>query len=856
MKLAEYRRKRDAARTNEPFGAEPARPRAPTVAGPFVVHLHDATRTHYDLRLGVGGVLASFAVPKGPSLDPEQKHLAIHTEDHPIEYLDFEAVISEESYGAGPMIVWDRGSVRYLDGSAEEGLEKGKLDFVLSGYKLRGRFALVRLKNEKTQWLLFKKKDAFSSTTRDLQAEEPRSVLSGLTVAELAAAPRLARAIEARAAEHGAPAREGPPRFVAPMLCGAAAAPVADPGFLYELKLDGVRIVAVKDGHDVSLTYRSKRDATASYPEITRAVRALAAPRLVLDGEIAAFDEAGRPSFQRLGHRIHLTRASDVRRATYETPVVYVVFDLLAIGARDLTGLPLVTRKALLRELMPGGGVVRALDHLEDDGAPLLAFCRAQHLEGVVAKRKTSLYRPGPRRSDDWLKLKCERDEDFVVVGVTRGGGGRRDLGALDIATYQGDDLVLRGKVGSGFDDRTIELLLGLLEPLGTPMSTARGKLVPAPRGRTFVRPELVVRVRFLGWSDEGQVRFPVFHGIRNDVAARDCTAGPPVALEELARAAPPVAEEPEPPPGVASREGGARRVAITNRNKLFWPAEGLTKGDLIAYYEAVAPVLLPYLRDRPVVLVRYPDGVEGKSFFQWNVPPGLPSWVQTLKLPPRGEDKHEKHVFLINDVDSLLHIANLACIPIHILACRAESLDVCDFVTIDFDLKGPPLPGAVELAHTLRGLLGAAGLAGYAKTSGQTGLHVLVPLGPSVSFDAARALADLLGRLVVARHPKTATMERIVSKRNGRILVDTGQVGPARTIVSPYSVRAAPRATVSTPLAWDEVTPALEPGLYTIRSLPERLEARGDPMATMLADRPDLGAALVAIERLVSGKA
>jgi len=854
MKLSDYKKKRDPAQTNEPFGPEPGRT-APTLAGSYVVHLHDATRRHYDLRIEIGGVLASFAVPRGISLDPSQKHLAVNTEDHPLDYLDFEAVIPDGQYGAGAMILWDRGRVRYLDGPAEEEKERGKLDLELSGYKLHGRYALVRLKNSAkgNEWLLFKKADAWSSTSRDLLAEQPRSVLSGLTVDELAEAPRIARQLEERAAELGAPVGSVDPRRLEPMLCASEGAPTHGDGWVYELKLDGVRLLARKEGRTAVLTNRRHRNETARYPEVARAIAALAPASVVLDGEIVAFDEQGRPSFQLLGRRMHLEGAREVQAAMADIPVLYVVFDLLAIGERDLRGLPLAQRKELLRRLLPAPGVMRVLDDIEGDGRQLLEFCRERHLEGVVAKRAGSPYRAGPRRTDDWVKMKCERDDEFVVVGWTVGERGRGRLGALDIATYRGEELVYRGKVGSGLDERQIDLLLERMAPLVSERPTVGGKLTSAPRGRTFVRPELVVSVRYLGWTDEGSVRHPVYRGLREDKSARDCTASP--AHEAQPQKPPPYSDAVVTARAsqAASRpEEKIRNVAITNRTKVLWPGDGYMKQDLWNYYRAVAPMLLRYLHERPIVLVRYPDGIDGKFFFQWNVPAGMPDWIRTLTIRREEEDR-EVNVFLIDDVESLLYIANLACIPIHILASRADSIDECDFFTIDFDVKNSSLAEAVKIAHTLRELLEALGLPGYPKTSGQTGLHVLVPLGPGVSFTTARALADLVGHLLCRTHPKTATMERVVARRGPRVYVDTGQTGRSRTIVAPYSVRATPGARVSTPLAWDEVTLDLDPARFTITTVPARIAERGDPMMPLLGARPNVPKAVAKLEALSS---
>lgn len=851
--LKSYRDKRHDG-TNEPLGDEPGERAPSTWRGAFVVHQHDATHMHWDLRLEIGGVLASFAIPKGPTLHPDARHFAAHTEDHPIEYLDFEAVIPDGNYGAGPMICWDFGAVRYLDACAEDGLRDGKLHFSLEGRKLLGRFGLVRTKAKGkkgelgSEWLLLKKADAAASTTRDILAEQPRSVLSGLTISELASARALGEAVihEARTLRRKHRLKDGravDARKLSPMLCSFGDVP--GEGYVYELKMDGVRVIAGKDARGVELTYRSGRSTTAAYPEVARAVAALPVDELVLDGEIVAFDEAGRPNFERLARRIHGKPRTSFESALCEVQVVFVVFDLLSVGGVSLCELPLIARKALLRRLVPGAGIVRALDHLERGGQELLAFCRENKLEGVVSKRADSPYVAGPGRTSHWIKTKCEQEACFVVVGYTHGEGSRHRLGALDLASFEGDDLVLRGRVGSGLSDDRVDDLLARLAPLtlearrgaarpregaGPPV---RGDFESAPRGRVHVRPELVVRVRYLEWSEEGALRFPVFLGLEHDVDPASCRVGP--HDEDHAVGAAP--EAPAAAPEIS--------VRISNRGKVFWP-DGTTKGDLIDYYAAIAPVLLPYLEDRPVMLVRYPDGVEGKSFYQWNVPHGMPSWVRSVELGKHARSAEEadqkKHVFLIDRLESLLYIANLACIPVHILGSRVASPDVSDFLVIDFDVAQSSLAVAVQLAFTLRGLLDELGLCGFPKTSGQTGLHVFVPLGAGFTPAAARTLADLLGRLIVERHPEDATVERVVERRGAKVYVDTGQTGASRTIVAPYSLRAAKEPRVSTPLAWAELDATLDPAAFTLRSVPPRVAAHGDPMAGLLAGRADAG--------------
>ncbi len=849
-----------------------------------MVHLHDATRTHYDLRLQIGGTLKSFAVPKGPTLDPTKKHLAVLTEDHPLEYLDFEQVIPAGNYGAGPMIAWDRGRVRYLDGTAEEGLARGKLDFELSGFKLHGRFALIETGHRKgkgskadgKEWLLVKKPDAHAST-RDIVTEEPRSVLGGLSVEELAAREALDAELVARAAGLGAPVGEVSVERLTPMLCATEGGRLDDATRLYELKLDGVRIVADRRGRAVALRYRNGRSATAAYPEIARAVAALAPERVVLDGEIVAFDAEGRPTFERLGPRIHAERPLDVLRAQAEVPVTFLVFDLIALGDRDLTSLPLVRRKELLSEVVRGRGLLRALDHIENDGEALFRFCRDQRLEGVVAKKKQSPYRPGPQRTDDWIKIKCDRDDEFVVVGWVPGKGTRARLGALCLGSFGPSGLVYRGRVGSGLDDASIDDLLARLGPGEIPGFPGVGGPPAEAKGARWVRPEVVVSVRFLGFTPEGHLRHPVFRGVREDLEPAACRAMPPeeaaaagaLSLEAGGEssasgdggdvptgAVPDEDAAPAPARRATTRAAPARsRVAITNRDKVFWPDEGYTKGDLIGYYRAVAPAMLPFLDDRPVVMVRYPDGIRGKSFFQWNVPQGTPDWLRRAVLVRDDDDKREKVVFLIDDVDSLVYLANLGTIPLHVLACREETRNYCDFLTIDFDIGEHPFERAVVLALTLREILDEVGLVGFPKTSGQKGLHVLVPLGPGVPFDAAKILCELFGRLIVARHPKLATLERRVDKRGGRALIDIGQTGPSRTIVAPYSVRAWPGATISTPLYWEEVHVALDPRRFTMVSVPSRLAESGDPFEHILDAHPDIPSAVQKLEAMSTPK-
>jgi len=863
--LQRYRSKRDPRTSNEPFGPERIPSPETRVAeapqgtwhGDFVVHLHDATNRHYDLRLQVAGRLLSFAIPKGLSLNPEHKHLAIQTEDHPIEYLDFEDVIPEGNYGAGAMIVWDTGRVTYLDYNAEDGLQKGKLDFVLYGRKVQGRFALVetgkRLKPppKQRQWLLLKKTDAHASKTIDLVEQEPHSVLSSMTVDELAKREQVAAALQAKALKLGAvPGRVD--ATLEPMLCSDEGASLESKGFIYELKLDGVRILAEKRGDRASLRYR-KSGTTMSYPEIARAVRSLAPVEVVLDGEIVAFDSEGKPSFQRLAQRIHAQRPHDIRRISIEVPVTYLVFDLLQLGDLDLRPLPLHTRKELLAELIPGKGFIRLLDHI-DDGKLLFQLCEAQGLEGVIAKRRDATYQAGPRRTGNWVKIKRQHDDDFVVVGWTSGQGNRSHLGSLEIASFDGHNYRYRGRVGTGLDGALIDRLLLDFKGMARASSAAIGEPIEDGSVRHFVEPKIVISVQYLHWTDDGRLRQPVFRGLRKDVSPEDCRAAPLDERIEQELAAPPTAPEPVAQTNASASSNAAaakRRVVLVNQSKVFWPEEGYTKGDLLDYYAAIAEVMLPHLKDRPVMLVRYPDGITGKSFYQWNIPQGTPTWLRTLSLRDEDESNKEVTTFLLDDADGLLHVINLGCIPLHVLAAREGTLSECDFLTLDLDPGEQPFSVVIRMTLAVKEILDEIGLLGFVKTSGQVGMHVLVPLGPGVSFVMARSLADLIGRLLQVRHPDVSTMERRIDDRKGRLFIDTGQTGRSRTIVAPYSVRAYQGATVSTPLDWEEVHLALNPRELNMFTVPDRARERVDPMLDLLTTTPDVADAVLKLQAL-----
>ncbi len=841
-----YRRKRRAGATNEPFGGDGgARPRA------FVVHKHAATRLHWDLRLEWNGLLWSWAVPRGPSLDPEEKRLAVKVEEHPIDYLDFEGVIPKGNYGAGGMIVWDRGQWEPFD-EPQGAFEAGMIHFELRGFKLHGIWTLVRIQKDPKNWLLIKKSDDWAlPVARREAAEEPefdeRSVLSGMTVEELAAGAT--RAPELRAALDTLDAPKQPLRLsrFTLMLAETADAPFTDPDWLFELKYDGFRLLVVReDGADPVLRYRSGRDATSVYPDLVRAVRKLPYPRFVIDAEVVVLGEGGRPSFQALQRRVQLKRRVDVEQATVSLPATLFCFDLVSFEDYDLRGLPLVERKRLLQMMLPTLGPLRYSDHIAEQGEALFEAARGMGLEGIMAKRASAPYRS--KRSADWQKILVERRGDFVIVGFTAAQGSRVGLGALHLAAYDDGTLRYAGKVGTGFGDELLQSLRVLLDGItrdtpafeGDPEAASWRSAKTAAAANTWVEPRLVAEVRYKEMTGDELLRHPVFVRLRDDKPPVECAL--PVVRDRLAEASLPQ----------ETLRAETRELKLTNRKKVFWPDEGYTKGDLIDFYRAVAPHALPYLRDRPLVMTRYPDGIGGKSFYQKDVPDHIPSWIRTQVVWSEHSEREIRYV-VCDDEDTLVYLANLGTIPIHVWSSRIESLQRPDWSIIDLDPKGAPFADVVRLALAVKALCDDIGLPCFAKTSGSTGLHVLLPLGGQCTYEQSRALAHLIAQVVAAERAEIATIARALDAREGKVYLDFLQNGHGRLLVAPFSVRPKAGATVSTPLTWGEVGTDLDPDRFTIRTVPDRLSRLpADPLRGVLHTRPDLLAALGALAERV----
>jgi bifunctional non-homologous end joining protein LigD len=794
-RLRTYRGKRDFASTSEPAGdVDPA---SGDGRARFVVQEHHATRLHWDLRLEHDGVLASWAIPNGIPPDPAENRLAVHTEDHPLEYLDFEGDIPAGEYGAGTMRIWDRGTYEtHL-------FDEHKVEVTFHGERLRGRYGLFpigRGPDAAKDWMIHR---------MDPPAD---------------------------------PDREPMPARIVPML--------AEPGMLktlakpesqwsFEVKWDGVRAIAYAQPGRLRLESRNLRDITATYPEVRGLLRDLGMRDAVLDGELVAFDDAGRPSFERLQRRMNVTAAGAVRRLAASTPVVYAIFDLLYIDGHALMALPYEERRERLDKLGLAGPAWRVPAAHPGSGKRLLDATLAQGLEGIVAKRLNSRYEPG-RRTGAWVKIKHTRRQELVIGGWLPGEGRRTDrIGALLMGHYEGSKLRYAGRVGTGFTDRTLEQLKARLAPLvaaRTPFDS-QPKL---PRNAVFVEPELVAEIEFREWTSEGVMRAPSYKGLREDRPAvevrREDRA--PVADREQAAAGTPEAlfdEVERLPDGALAVLADGRHLKLTNWDKVLFPEAGFTKGDLIAYYARIARVVVPHLSDRPLTLKRYPNGVDHPYFYEKQSPSHRPEWVQTARI---GDVNYT----LAQDRATLIWLANLADVELHTSLAFAGRPERPTMLVFDLDPGAPAgLVECCEVALVLRGLFGQLGLESVVKTSGSKGIQMYVPLNGPVTYEQTKPFARRVAELLEQRMPELVVSRMTKRLRHGKVFVDWSQNDDHKTTVTVYSVRARERPYVSTPVTWEEVSAcreASDPELlaFDTEQMLDRQERHGDLFAPLLS--------------------
>ncbi|GFO58885.1 ATP-dependent DNA ligase [Geomonas silvestris] len=842
MGLEDYQKKRNFSSTPEPDATFPSEDQGLR----FVVQKHAASHLHYDFRLELDGVLKSWAVPKGPSLDPSLKRLAMMVEDHPFDYRSFEGTIPKGNYGAGEVIVWDEGTyaapgvsdLKESERLLRAGLAKGDLKFVLRGHKLNGEFALVKMRSEKENtWLLIKKKDPWA-TAEEVTLDD-RSVLSDLRLNDSGQTEILFAT-----AAPAAPPSDPLPRGVKPMLATLVDEPFDNAGWIFEIKQDGYRAIAeIENGH-VELYSRNNLSFNRNFTAIVRALETLPG-NLVLDGEVVALDEQGRSNFQLLQNHLK----------TGQGPLCYFVFDLLYRDANDLRSLPLLARKEQLRGLLPDLPEVRFNDHIAETGKEFFELARQNNLEGIVAKRADSSYQIG-RRSRDWLKIKIRHEQEAVICGFTQPRGGRGYFGSLLLGAFQGGELVHIGFSGGGFDERMLREIHAKLTELVQPESPFSSR-VKSEMPITWVSPVLVCEVSFSEWTDEGVMRQPIFLGLREDKDPESVVRELPVPIQlaeaeagsgEVAAAAPPTDHQAaSAAPARLAGTGkdlevtiGGRRLKLSNLDKVFWPDEGYTKGDLIDYYRQVAPVMLPYLEDRPESLYRTPNGINEKGFFQKEAGELPPEWMPTKEIYSESNQKNIKY-FICQEEATLVYLANLGCIEINPWLSRLASLDNPDYFVIDLDPEDISFDRVVEAAQAVHQILERAGAPGYPKTSGATGIHIYIPLGARYDYDAAVKFAQVVATLAHQLVPDFTSLVRDPRKRQQRVYLDYLQNRGGQTLAAPYSVRPRPGATVSTPLTWDEVRIGLSPSSFTIKTVPARLAERGDLFRPVLGPGIDL---------------
>lgn len=830
MGLDEYKRKRKFNRTPEPAGEIKKTP-----GRSFVIQKHRATRLHYDFRLEMEGVLRSWAIPKGPSFNPAEKRLAMETEDHPMDYGGFEGIIPAGNYGAGKVIIWDNGTYKMVDpDTPEKGWKKGKLHFVLNGKKLKGEWVLVRGSREPKQWIFFKVRGQYSSADIDITEERPESVVSGKLVDEIgehSPSKQWITPIERELEKYGMkkPGRAPIPKMTQPMLATLSEKPFRNDDWLFELKLDGIRAIAVKNGTKLEMWTRNARSLANRFPTLARAFEDLPVDTAVLDGEIVALDEKGHSHFHLIQPRIHLSRAKDIAMADEQIPVYFYAFDLLYLNGYNLMKFPLIERKAVLRRLIPdNGGWIRFADHIEGDGAAFFEAVSRRGLEGMVAKLKKSEYQQA--RSRYWLKIKTQQTDHFVVGGFTAPEGTRKYFGALLLGLYSNSDLIHVGRTGGGFDDRMLAQTYDELMPLLT--KKCPFKEVPVElRKSIWVQPQLVCEVRFNEWTSDRKLRAPIFQGFRDDLDPKQCRLEDSIPADTSPNSRPPT-----------TPASPTTRIEFTNLDKVFWPEDGYTKGDLIQYYDKISPLLVPHLLDRPLVFERFPDGIHGQSFYQKDAPDYTPDWIRTEEVWSEDVQRSIRY-FIGADREQLLYIANTGNIQQNPWMSRLQHLDYPDYLVFDLDPVEAPFSTVQSVAIVLKKILEELGLRSYPKTSGATGIHVHLPvLEKRFTYEEVRLFAEAVASIVVERAPELATIERVVRRRKAHhVYVDFLQNIRGKTVASVYSPRPRQGAPVSTPLRWEEFKKPIDPKAFTIKTIFKRLDKFGDLFEPALTDRQDI---------------
>ena len=839
MPLEKYNAKRHFDDTPEPKGKLVKDGKQLT----FVVQRHEASHLHYDFRLELNGVMLSWAVPKGPSLNPADKRLAVQVEDHPVSYSSFQGDIPEGNYGAGHVDVWDAGTYEPVNElgrkvSPEDfakQLEHGALRFVMKGQHLAGAFSLRKMGKGDKNWLLIKSRDAQATDDAFDIESYPYSILKKDVRANKKTAKK--GAIKPAKTWPAAAEEEKFRDFIHPMMARLHDGPFSDPDWIFEIKWDGYRAVAECDGHKVRLYSRSGLNFGHDYPAIYTALQALKTDA-VLDGEIVAFDANGKPSFQLLqGAR------SD------GTPLTYQAFDILYYKGKSLEARPLLERKAILKKLLAKApDVIRYCDHVTGDGEAFFKVAQAKGLEGLIAKKAGSVYEEG-NRSAYWLKIKHVQTDEAIICGYTQPKGSRKYFGALLLGMYRDGVLTYIGHTGTGFNTKTLQELYDTMQPYRQDESPFNTK-TPLNAPTTWLAPKLVAAIKFTEITKDGIRRHPVFMGLRKDKAAKEVTGADAEAVrfpkagagnataktKKSTKAAKPV------PKSAGHGAGKLPAGTFSNLDKVYFPEEGYTKGDVIEYYNAVYKYILPYLKDRPLSLRRNPNGINDAGFFHKDAGENVPDFVATEVIYSESTDKDIDYI-VCNNKPTLLYLANLGCIELNPWHSRAGQLDKPDYLLMDIDPSdNNTFEQVIETAKTIKEVLDSCGAPAFVKTSGSTGLHIYVPMGAKYTYDQVLAFAEIIATRTQEMLPDFTSLERSLKKRGkGNIYIDYLQNRIGQTVACPYSLRPKPHAPVSMPVEWKEVKKGLSIDQFNIKNALKRVERKGDIFAPVLKKGVDL---------------
>ncbi|WEK20982.1 MAG: DNA ligase D [Candidatus Pedobacter colombiensis] len=829
MSLEKYKQKRDFSQTKEPAAGKATGKKLS-----FVVQRHHASHLHYDFRLEMDGVLKSWAVPKGPSLNPGDKRLAMMVEDHPFDYRNFEGEIPAGNYGGGVVTIFDKGTYSALEKGTEKdlkkGLNEGDLKFRLNGKILKGEFVLVRLKNsDQNAWLLIKHNDKYA-VKRKFNIED--LVPAAVKKIGLDFKKKSKGAGKGKSINHKSPSeisKKQNDEDFQPMQARLSEHIFDDPDWIYERKLDGYRALAYVSAKGAAkLISRNGIDFSATYPSIVNALKGLELDA-VIDGEIIVLDKAGKTSFQ-------LLQDYDDKKEGFQ--LRFYVFDLLSLNGHDIRGMELIKRKELLSKLIQGLANPSIIYNDHRIGAGEMLFKEAQKLgwEGIIAKNSLSHYLSN-KRTDSWQKFKLGLTQEAIIIGYSKPEGGRTYFGALALAIYDGDELTYIGNCGSGYNDKALNTIYEQMQPLIITQKLVK-QAVHKEQSFTWIRPELVCEVTYAEWTADRHLRHPVFRGLRTDKDPKDI-------VRELVEEAPEYDKNKDDMAVEKEEQFGSKKVKLTNLDKLYWPKEKISKGELVNYYQQVAAYILPHLKDKPLSLNRQPNGITKPGFFQKDLDiDKIPSWI---KYAPMHSDSNDKDIdyLICNDEATLLWMVNLGCIEINPWLSTYKVPESPLFAVLDLDPHDIDFNEVIAVALTAKKLLDQRKISSFIKTSGSKGLHIFIPLAGNYNYDITREFIHYLGQLIYKLHPDTTSLERSPSKREGRIYLDFLQNSRGQTIAAPYSVRPKPGATVSAPLKWEEVKIGLKVQDFHIFNMPDRLKDKGDLWKDMKLIKNDLKKAL-----------